>query len=539
MPTYSKRNPFQQLNNYDYADYAGLRRFILTGEVPNDLDDRQTRKLKERFDNRDWQISEDGYIEFTPLELVVVPDDEIADALEWLYNDPVYSLGKGINAFYATVVDNFLNISRKQTEEFLKKQSIYQLTTVPVKRQQKPIFAEYPNAKWAADLIDMNQYVKHNRKYRYILSVIDYFSRKVFAYPLKKKDLQSTINAFNKIIEEQAEGTYPERLITDNGSEFSLKNWCEEHRITLMHTESHSPTQNSLVENINGSIRRVIRQNFVRNNSLKWVDDLPMIINNLNNKKHGTTGTAPNKLWTKGRTKVRKVRLTNSLTQSTKQLQYEVLEKTLNRAEQQIEALKKQTLQEGDYVRISTASMSANIRKTIKAGHSKNIVVRFTPKIYRVCHIVKPVNASFQLEKYQLEDDKGEIVRTEYKINKPNQVLRPKSFFATELLKVDADTVTHITNADAKKLNKILDTDLPSDNEEDDLGEIVEEVQAPEPAPQPAPEPQPENAQPNEEPIDLTGEKKPRRKKQTPSAEPVPTRKSSRTIKRTDFGEYI
>jgi hypothetical protein len=371
------------------------------------------------------------------------------------------------------------------------------------------------------------------------LSVIDYFSRKVFAYPLKKKDLQSTINAFNKIIEEQAEGTYPERLITDNGSEFSLKNWCEEHRITLMHTESHSPTQNSLVENINGSIRRVIRQNFVRNNSLKWVDDLPMIINNLNNKKHGTTGTAPNKLWTKGRTKVRKVRLTNSLTQSTKQLQYEVLEKTLNRAEQQIEALKKQTLQEGDYVRISTASMSANIRKTIKAGHSKNIVVRFTPKIYRVCHIVKPVNASFQLEKYQLEDDKGEIVRTEYKINKPNQVLRPKSFFATELLKVDADTVTHITNADAKKLNKILDTDLPSDNEEDDLGEIVEEVQAPEPAPQPAPEPQPENAQPNEEPIDLTGEKKPRRKKQTPSAEPVPTRKSSRTIKRTDFGEYI
>jgi hypothetical protein len=531
MTTYNKKTPFSKLNNYDYSDYAGLRLFILTGEIPDGLDDRQKRKLKQRFDNRDWQIDDDGYIIFKPLALTVVPDDEIPDALEWLYSDPVNSLGKGINAFYATVVDNFLNISRKQTEEFLKKQSIYQLTTVPVKKQQKPIFATYPNEKWAADLIDMNQYVSQNRHFRYILSVIDYFSRKVFAFPLKKKTLQSTINAFNIIVTEQAEGTHPDRLITDNGSEFSLKDWCEQHRITLMHTESHSPTQNSLVENINGSIRRVIRQNFVRNNSLKWVDDLPMIIENLNNKKHGTTGTTPNKLWTKGTNKVRKVRLSNSLTKSTKQLQYEVLEKTVDRAERQIDALKKQTFEVGDYVRISTASLSANIRKTIKAGHSKNIVVRFTPKIYRVCHIVKPVNASFQLEKYQLEDDKGEIVRTEFKINKPNQVLRPKSFFATELLKVDADTVTHITNADAKKLNKILDTDLPSDDEEDDLAEVVEEVQEPEPEPEPEPQPV---AVPNEPHPNPEAGKKPRKKKPE-----TPARQSSRTIKRTDFGDAL
>jgi transposase InsO family protein len=416
-----------------------------------------------------------------------------------------------------------LNISRKQTEEFLKKQPVYQLTTVRAKKQQKPIFATFCNEKWGADLIDMNQYVKQNRQFRYILSVIDYFSRKVFAYALKKKDFKTTIKAFDHIIAEQSENTYPYSMITDNGSEFQLKNWCEEHNIKLMHTESHSPTQNSLVENLNGSIRRVIRQNFVRTNSLNWVDHLPLILENLNNKKHGTTKSAPNKLWTKGKNKVRKVRTSNSLRQNTHQLQYQVLEKTKERAEKQIEALKHQTFEVNDTVRISTASLSANIRKTMKAGHSKNVVVRFTPKIYRVCHVIRPLNTAFQLEKYQVEDDKGDIVLAEFKINKPNQALRPKSFFATELLKVDPNTATHITNADAKALNKILNTDLPSDDDEDEYAEVVEEVEAPSPVVEP-------------EPVVEEG-KRPRKKEAEPEA--PSKRKSGRTITRTDFGDAI
>jgi hypothetical protein len=96
--------------------------------------------------------------------------------------------------------------------------------------------------------------------------------------------------------------------------------------------------------------------------------------------------------------------------------------------------------------------MSANIRKTISQSRTfeKYLLCDSLPRSTECVIFVKPVNASFQLEKYQLGDDKGEIVRTEFKINKLNHVLRPKSFFATELFKVDADTVTHITTPMAR-----------------------------------------------------------------------------------------
>ena len=468
---YEKKNVFNKLNNYDYSNYDGIRYYILTDEVPDDLNDRQKKAFEKKF-NEDFDVDEDGNIYFVPLKLLVVKDNEKQMRLRELYDDPVESLGKGINAFYASVVDKYLNISRKETEEFLKNQPVYQMTTDTVKRVQKPMVANFPNEKWALDLIDMNQYVKQNNQFRYILSGIDYFSRKCFAIKLKKKDVLSTTKALKKIISEQADGVYPISIITDNGTEFNLDEFCEEHHIKLMKTMSHSPTQNGLIENLNGTIRRLIRQNFVKINKLNWIDYLDIIVDNINNKKHSVTGYAPDKLWTPTTSKIRKVKKSNSLEQSTQQIQNIVLDKSISKAEKAIEALRKQTFKKNDYVRISTFALSSNIRKAYKSGNQKNIVVKFTPKIYKIYHIIYPNNKMFQLEKYQVADEFDNPILEEMKINNPNKDRKIKSFFATELLKVNPETMTNISNADAKKLNKIaINTEDVSD---DDYGEVVD-----------------------------------------------------------------
>lgn len=102
---------------------------------------------------------------------------------------------------------------------------------IPVTRQQKPILPTF------ADLIDMNQYVKINKKYRYILSAIDYFSRKVFAVALKKKDLATVIKGFDKIVEYQSKNTCPERL-NNNGAESSMEQQ-EELSNTILWEQIH------------------------------------------------------------------------------------------------------------------------------------------------------------------------------------------------------------------------------------------------------------------------------------------------------------
>ena len=54
-------------------------------------------------------------------------------------------------------------------------------------------FVKYIDETWSSDLIDMNDYgTENNRGYRYILTVIDNFSKFAWTVPLKNK-LSQTI----------------------------------------------------------------------------------------------------------------------------------------------------------------------------------------------------------------------------------------------------------------------------------------------------------------------------------------------------------
>ena len=74
----------------------------------------------------------------------------------------------------------------------------------------KPPLRNYPTNKtkiesiddiWSSDLLDMNDYgIKNNKGYRYILVVIDNFSKVGWIIPLKNKYAQSITDAFSQII---------------------------------------------------------------------------------------------------------------------------------------------------------------------------------------------------------------------------------------------------------------------------------------------------------------------------------------------------
>ena len=51
---------------------------------------------------------------------------------------------------------------------------------------------------WAADLMDMKKFSKENNGYKYLLDVIDTFSKFVWAAPIKNKDGATVSKAFKK-----------------------------------------------------------------------------------------------------------------------------------------------------------------------------------------------------------------------------------------------------------------------------------------------------------------------------------------------------
>ena len=53
---------------------------------------------------------------------------------------------------------------------------------------------------WAADLIDMQAFSEDKNGIKYLLTVIDIFSKFVWIVPLKRKTGQEVANAFSRIL---------------------------------------------------------------------------------------------------------------------------------------------------------------------------------------------------------------------------------------------------------------------------------------------------------------------------------------------------
>ena len=125
---------------------------------------------------------------------------------------------------------------------------------------------------WAIDLLDMSFYKNENEGYRYILNVIDVFSRYYFAVPLKDKTMGTTLEAFKTIITQN--NRCPERLWNDEGGEFVNKQWkdyLKKHNIEMYHT--HGEHKTSIAERFNKILREMMSKYFTENNTQDWVNN--------------------------------------------------------------------------------------------------------------------------------------------------------------------------------------------------------------------------------------------------------------------------
>ena len=81
----------------------------------------------------------------------------------------------------------------------------------------------------------MGEWKKENSGYKYMLNVIDVFSKYAWSIPMKNKTGLATLEAFRKIVKES--GRIPKHgLWVDKGLEFynkDVKNWLKENNITM------------------------------------------------------------------------------------------------------------------------------------------------------------------------------------------------------------------------------------------------------------------------------------------------------------------
>ena len=205
-----------------------------------------------------------------------------------------------------TNIKSVPNFSAK-IKDFLMKNETHSKHRRIVKKKfpTRRIITHHPFQIWMGDLIEYTQtgYARANRGYKYILVLVDCFSKKAYTEPIKRKNMSDVANALNKILSSLSD--FPNTLITDEGLEFYNKATKQTlERYGIHHYSIKTPRKASIVERLNRTLKSRIEKYFFQNKTKKWIDILPDLTENYNNTYHRSIRMSPNDVNDKNRDEV-------------------------------------------------------------------------------------------------------------------------------------------------------------------------------------------------------------------------------------------
>ena len=155
---------------------------------------------------------------------------------------------------------------------------------------RQKIIVKHINEIHSTDLVDMTQYSKINKGYKYIFTNIDVFSKIAYAFPIKSKKIQDIKPCFEKIFKNNK----PNFIWSDREPAFlskEMQQFFKDNDVKIYHTNSHLKAV--IIERFNRSLRELMLKEFVKNNNTVWYNILPKLIKIYNNRYHSTIKMKP------------------------------------------------------------------------------------------------------------------------------------------------------------------------------------------------------------------------------------------------------
>lgn len=255
---------------------------------------------------------------------------------------------------------------------------------------------------YQADLVEMLEYARVNRGYKYILTMINCFSKFAFAIPLKNKSADAVVNVLHPLFQKHK----MKHFQTDNGKEWynsKVKSLLMKYGIN--HYSTYSDKKASIIERFNRTLKTKMWRKFTERGNYQWLNILNDLVDQYNNTFHRTIGFKPKDV--------------------TKKNEHTVMLNIVKGLRKR-PRLTKQKFKEGDKVRIS------KYKKTFDKGYLPN----WTNEVFTVDKI-KLTNPTT----YILRDSKGEILKG--------------GFYAEELSKTKFDDVFLVEKVLKKKGNRL------------------------------------------------------------------------------------
>ena len=271
-----------------------------------------------------------------------------------------------------TSIKNVGKQQRQQQQQQLAKEVFSPRIT---KFRRERIIQLYKDETWSADLFDKSSLSKYNNNYKFILTVIDTFTKNAWAVPLKNKSGLFITNGFKIVLSVHPQGgsepIKPEKLWVDRGNEFynkTFKSLLKEYETKLYST--YSDLKAVFIERFNRTLHIINKPMFI-NGDGNWVNILNDAVVTYNNNIHSTIKMTP-------------VDASNN----PDKIKYSFSFKNI-----------KPNFKAGDYVR------HVDKRNIFSKGYTSN----WSRDLFKVNEVLKT-----QPPTYKIEDMDGEIIEGEY-----------------------------------------------------------------------------------------------------------------------------
>ena len=151
----------------------------------------------------------------------------------------------------------------------------------------------YIDGTWSLDILDLKDYgPKNNKGYRYVLVVLDIFSKICWTVPLKNKNAQTIKDSFENII--ISSKRKPNLIESDRGKEFYndiFQDFLNKNNIKLY---SRNISYGAVfAERFNRTIRDLLKKPVFEKGDGNWIDVLQTITKQYNRRIHSSTKLTP------------------------------------------------------------------------------------------------------------------------------------------------------------------------------------------------------------------------------------------------------
>ena len=359
--------------------------------------------------------------------------------LKSLYYNPKYGL-KSFNKFYINVKEKYPDYKYADVKIFYNNQLVNQIYAKPSTKFLKIKCLWNTVGCKQIDLLEIGNFSHQNKGYKYLLNVIDIYSRYAWSIPLPNKTAAEVAKALDIVLKELML-KFPDNFFTvtsDKSNEFegAVKKLLSKNNIIHYYNNPNKLSQHThmgIIERFNQTIMSYIKKYMNANNTLTFVDKLPDFIENYNNSIHSTIHAKPADIYNG----------------------------------------KIIPIDNNDEKNVSNLLIGDKVRYALKLNtfDKKGFTPKFSPEIYT---IVEQIGNSYQLEDNNkiklkhlyLERELLKINKTETNNNTPAPTLRQQVKKVKQLKKfetlqkqsgVDEKKILPDKEKRVRKLKKILD----------------------------------------------------------------------------------